>query len=60
VTYQAQWPNIEVGLLQVQWDSNKIVVMSLIALSLPDGIFCLVKNKLTVYAQWDTVMNTGL
>ena len=50
-TYQALWPTIDVG-LQVHWESNEISVMSLIVSSLLDSIFSLVKNKVTVHAQW--------
>ena len=52
-TFQTHWPAIDAGQLQAHWESNKILVMSLIASSLPDGIFSLVKNKVTVHAQWD-------
>jgi len=51
-TYQALWPTIDAALLQAHWESNEISVMSLIASSLLDSIFSLVKNKVTVHAQW--------
>ncbi len=54
-TYQALWPTIDAALLQVHWESNEISVISLIVSSLLDSIFSLVKNKVTVYAQWDTL-----
>src|SRR6266404_4308902 len=54
-TYQALWPTIDAALLQVHWKSNEISVMLLITSSLPDSIFSLVKNKVTVYAQWDAL-----
>ncbi len=54
-TYQTHWPAINARQLQVHWESNEILVMSLLASSLPDGIFSLVKNKVTVHAQWDVL-----
>ena len=54
-TYQALWPTINAALLQVHWESNEISVMPLITSSLLDSIFSLVKNKVTVYAQWDAL-----
>ncbi len=55
VTYQTHWPAINARQLQVHWESNEILVMSLITSSLPDGIFSLVKNKVSVHAQWDAL-----
>ena len=54
-TYITQWPAITAGALQVHWESNEITAMSLIASSLLDTVFSLVKNQTTVFAQWEAL-----
>ncbi len=54
-TYTTQWPAITAGALQAYWEANKITAMSLIASSLPDTVFSLVKNQNTVFAQWEAL-----
>ncbi len=54
-TYTTQWPAIAAGALQAHWEANEITAMSLIASSLPDTVFSLVKNQTTVFAQWEAL-----
>src|SRR6266404_766577 len=54
-TYTTQWPAIAAGALQAHWEANEITAMSLIASSLPDTVFSLVKNQNTVFAQWEAL-----
>ncbi len=54
-TYTTQWPAIAARALQAHWESNEISAMSLIASSLLDTVFSLVKNQTTVFAQWEAL-----